>query len=146
MGAEEPARAEALAAAQRALARRDLTERELRDRLAQAGLEPAAAEEALETLRRGGLVDDERFAAERARVLVERGKGDAAIRFDLERDGVAAAQVDSALAALEPERERAERVVARRGGGSKTARLLASRGFGEEIVSLVAGGGVAQEP
>jgi len=146
MGAEEPARAEALAAAQGALARRDLTERELRDRLAQAGLEPAAAEEALETLRRGGLVDDERFAAERARVLVERGKGNAAIRFDLERHGVAAAQVDSALAALEPERERAERVVARRGGGPKTARLLASRGFGEEIVSLVAGGGVAQEP
>ena len=146
MGAEEPARAEALAAAQRALARRDLTERELRDRLAQAGLEPAAAEEALETLRRGGLVDDERFAAERARVLVERGKGNAAIRFDLERHGVATVQVDSALAALEPERERAERVVARRGGGPKTARLLASRGFGEEIVSLVAGGGVAPEP
>jgi regulatory protein len=146
MGAEEPARAEALAAAQRALVRRDLTERELRDRLAQAGLEPAAAEEALETLRRGGLVDDQRFAAERARVLVERGKGDAAIRFDLERHGVATVQVDSALAALEPERERAERVVARRGGGPKTARLLASRGFGEEIVSLVAGGGVAQEP
>ena len=146
MGAEEPARAEALAAAQRALARRDLTERELRDRLAQAGLEPVAAEEALETLRRGGLVDDQRFAAERARVLVERGKGDAAIRFDLERHGVAAAQVDSTLAALEPERERAERVVARRGGSPKTARLLASRGFGEEIVSLVAGGSVAQEP
>ena len=40
---------------------------------------------------------------------------------------------------------RAGRVVARRGGGPKTARLLASRGFGEETVSLVAGGGVAQE-
>jgi hypothetical protein len=37
-------------------------------------------------------------------------------------------------------------VVARRGGGPKTARLLASRGFGEAIVSLVAGGGIAQEP
>jgi regulatory protein len=143
---EEPARAEALAAAQRALARRDLSERELRDRLAQAGLELAAVEEALETLRRGGLVDDERFAAERARVLAGRGKGDATIRFDLERHGVAPALVESTLAALEPERERAERVVARRGGGPKTARLLASRGFGEENISLVAGGGVAQEP
>ncbi len=132
MGEEEPARAEALAAAQRALARRDLSERELRDRLAQAGLEPAAAEEALE--------------AERARVLVERGKGDAAIRLDLERRGVPPPLVETTLAALEPERERAERVVARRGGGPKTARLLASRGFGEEVVSLVAGGGVAQEP
>ena len=146
MGPEEPARAEALAAAQRALARRDLSERELRDGLVQAGLEPAAAEEALETLRRGGLVDDERFAAERARVLAERGKGNAAIRFDLERHGVAPALVDGTLAGLEPERERAERLVARRGGGEKTARLLASRGFGEEIVSLVAGAGIAQEP
>ena len=146
MGEEEPARAEALAAAQRALARRDLSERELQDRLAQAGLEPAAAEEALETLRRGGLVDDERFGAERARVLVERGKGDAVIRLDLERRGVPSPLVETTLAALEPERERAERVVARRGGGPKTARLLASRGFGEETVSLVAGGGVAQEP
>ena len=146
MGPEEPALAEALAAAQRALARRDLSERELRDRLAQAGLEPAIVEEALETLRRGGLVDDERFAAERARVLVDRGKGDSAVRFDRERHGVAPALVESTLAALEPERERAERLVARRGGGEKTARLLASRGFGEEIVSLVEGGGIAQEP
>lgn len=146
MGPEEPARAEALAAAQRALARRDLSERELRDRFMQAGLEPAAAEEALETLRRGGLVDDGRFAAERARVLTERGKGDTAIRFDLERHGVSPALVDSALAGLEPERERAERVVERRGGGLKTARLLASRGFGDEVVSLVAGAGIAREP
>jgi regulatory protein len=143
---DEPVRAVALAAALRALAGRDLSERELRDRLAQAGLEPAIVEEALETLRRGGLVDDERFAAERARVLAERGKGDSAVRFDLERHGILAELVESTLAALEPERERAECVVARRGGGPKTARLLASRGFGEEIVSLVAGGGVAQEP
>jgi regulatory protein len=146
VGPEEPARAEALAAAQVALARRDLSERELRDRLARAGVEPAAAEQALETLRRGGLVDDERFSAERARVLAERGKGDAAIRFDLERHGIAGELVDNTLAGVEPERERAERVVARRGGGPKTARLLASRGFGEAIVSLVAGGGIAQEP
>ena len=81
MAPEEPARAEALAAAQRALARRDLSERELRDRLQRAGLDPAAAEEVMEQLRRGGLVDDARFAEERARVLAERGKGDAAIRF-----------------------------------------------------------------
>jgi SOS response regulatory protein OraA/RecX len=146
VGPEEPARAEALAVAQRALARRDLSGRELRDRLAQAGLEPAIVEEALETLRRGGLVDDERFAVERARVLAERGKGDLAVRFDLERHSIPAELVESTLAALEPERERAERVVASRGGGPKTARLLASRGFGEEIVSLVAGAGVAQEP
>ena len=146
MGEEEPARAEALAAAQRALARRDLSERELRDRLAQAGLEPAAVEEALETLRRGGLVDDERFGAERARVLVERGKGDAAIRFDLERHGVALGLIERTVIALEPERDRAEKVVARRGAGPKTARLLASRGFPEEVVTLVTETDIAHGP
>lgn len=145
MAPGDPARAEALAAAQRALARRDLSERELRDRLERAGLETAAAQEALEELRRGGLVDDARFATERARVLAERGKGDAAIRFDLARHGVAAELVETTLDALEPERARAERVVARRGGGLKTARLLASRGFPQELIALVADAGIAQE-
>jgi regulatory protein len=142
---KEPARAEALAAVHRALARRDLSELELRDRLERAGLEPAAAEGTLEELRRSGLADDRRFAAERARVLAERGKGDATIRFDLERRGVAPKLVEAALAALEPESARAERVVAGRGGGLKTARLLASRGFGDELVALVAETDIAQE-
>jgi len=143
---EEPARAEALAAAQGALARRDLSERELRDRLQRAGLDPAAAEEVMEQLRRGGLVDDARFAEERARVLAERGKGDAAIRFDLERHGVALGLIERTVAALEPERDRAEKVVARRGAGPKTARLLASRGFPEEVVTLVTETDIAHGP
>ena len=146
MAPEEPARAEALAAAQRALARRDLSERELRDRLQRAGLDPAAAEEVMEQLRRGGLVDDARFAEERARVLADRGKGDAAIRFDLKRHGVAPELIERTVTALEPERVRAEKVVARRGAGPKTARLLASRGFPEELVALVAEPDIAREP
>ena len=145
MASGGPARAEALALAQRALARRDLSEHELRERLERAGLEATAADEALEQLRRSGLVDDGRFATERARVLAERGKGDAVIRFDLAGHGIAADLVESTVAALEPERARAERVVSRRGSGAKTARLLASRGFGDEIVALVAEAGIAQE-
>ena len=70
-------------------------------------------------------------------MLAERGKGDAAIRFDLERAGVDRADLEPALAELEPERERAERVVGRRGGGPSTARLLAGRGFDEDVVAAV---------
>jgi SOS response regulatory protein OraA/RecX len=79
-------------------------------------------------------VNDGRFALSRAQSLAERGKGDAAIRHDLERQGLAADEIEPALASLEPERERAERVVERRGGGPATARLLAGRGFAEDAV------------
>jgi SOS response regulatory protein OraA/RecX len=124
----------ALAVATRALARRDFSERGLRERLRRAGVTPAEAEDAVGALLRAGLVNDRRFALSRAQSLAERGKGDAAIGFDLEQQGLAADAIEVALASLEPERERAERVIARRGGGAATARLLARRGFDEDAV------------
>jgi SOS response regulatory protein OraA/RecX len=124
----------ALAVATRALARRDFSERGLRERLRRAGVTPAEAEDAVGALLRAGLVNDRRFALSRAQSLAERGKGDAAIGFDLEQQGLAADAIEVALASLEPERERAERVIARRGGGAATARLLARRGFDEDVV------------
>jgi regulatory protein len=133
---------DALAAATRALARRDYSERGLRERLVRARVEAGALEQTIDELRGVGLLDDERFAGRRAKALAERGKGDAAIRFDLRRQGVDAELVEDALAGLEPERERAARIVSRRGGGPKTARLLASRGFDREAVEAA----VAQEP
>jgi regulatory protein len=133
--AHEPAGTEALAVAMRALARREYSQRGLRERLARAGVAPQDAEEALAELRRTGLLDEGRFAAERARVLADRGRGDAAIRHELEREGLSGDEIDDALGALEPERERAERLVARRGPSAATARLLASRGFDEDVVA-----------
>src|SRR5215210_5079928 len=121
----------------RALARREHSERGLRQRLARAGVAPEAVETAVEELRRTGLLDEGRFATERARVLAERGRGDAAIRHELEREGLDGGQIEVALDALEPERERAERLVLRRGATPGTARLLASRGFGEDLVAAV---------
>jgi SOS response regulatory protein OraA/RecX len=124
----------ALAVATRALARRDFSERGLRERLQRAGISPAEAEEAVAAVLRAGLVNDGRFALSRAQSLAERGKGDAAIRYDLQQQGLALDEIEPALASLEPERERAERVIARRGGGPATARLLAGRGFAEDAV------------
>ena len=120
--------------ATRALARRDFSERELRERLRRAGVTPAEEQETLGVLLRAGLVNDARFALMHAQALAERGRGNAAIRFDLEQRGVAAEEIAAALASLEPERERAERVIARRGSGAATARLLARRGFDEDAV------------
>jgi regulatory protein len=130
-------RDEALSVATRALARREHSRRSLAERLQRAGIRESEAEEVLAELERLGLLNDGRFAFERARVLAERGKGDAAIRFDLERSGVSASTVEEALARLDPERERAERLVGRRGATPETARLLAGRGFDEDVVAAV---------
>jgi regulatory protein len=135
-------RTEALAVATRALARREHSQRSLQERLRRAGVTPGEAQSVIEELKHAGLVDDGRFAQERARVLGERGKGDAAIRFELERAGVGLPEIEAALATLDPERDRAAALVERRGATPATARLLAGRGFDEEVVTAL----VAPEP
>jgi regulatory protein len=129
-----PEPADALEVATRALARRDFSERDLRARLRRIGISRADEDETLRALQRTGLVDDSRFAHSRAQALAERGKGDGAIRFDLRRRGIAEDEIETAVASLEPERVRAEQVIARRGSGVATARLLAGRGFDEDVV------------
>jgi SOS response regulatory protein OraA/RecX len=127
-------RHEALAAAARTLRHGDHSVRALDEKLERRGASGPEREAALDTLERAGLVDDGRFAGGRARLLAERGWGDAAIKLDLERQGIDAELAGEALAALEPERERARRQAARRGGGVRAARWLAARGFGEDTV------------
>ena len=118
----------------RVLRFRDRTAAELQARLEQRGVGEAEREQALETLERIGYVDDERFARMRAEQLADRGSGDALIRDDLERRGVADDVIELAIEALEAERPRAARIADRRGRSVKTARYLASRGFGEEAL------------
>jgi regulatory protein len=124
----------ALDVATKALARRDFSERGLRERLAQAGVDPAESDRVVERLRYEGVLDESRFATNRANTLAGRGKGDAAIRFDLEAQGLPGEVIQAALAELEPERVRAERILIRRGVSPATARLLAGRGFDPEVV------------
>ncbi len=100
---QELRRAEALAVAGRALRRRDLSQRGIAERLARASVAPAAVEESLAVLSRAGLVDDARFARTRADSLAERGYGDAAIRHDLGRQGIAREVIEETLESLEPE-------------------------------------------
>jgi regulatory protein len=127
---------DAVETALRALRFRDRTAAELEARLEQRGVGEAERVQALETLERIGYVDDERFALARAERLAERGSGDALIRDDLERRGLATDIVELAIGTLEPERERAARIADRRGRSAKTARYLASRGFGEDALDV----------
>jgi SOS response regulatory protein OraA/RecX len=143
---QELRRAEALAVAARALRRQDLSERGIAERLSRASVAPAAVEESLAVLARSGLVDDARFARTRAETLAERSYGDAYIRHDLDRRGVAPDVIEAALESLETESERARLLVERRGPGLGTARYLASKGFGEEALEAAAGADFAPDP
>ena len=84
-------RPDAFETALRALRARDRSVAELADRLERRGVGEDERAEVLERLDRVGYVDDERFARQRAAGLAERGAGDALIRDDLERRGVAGA-------------------------------------------------------
>jgi len=137
--ARERRRAQALAAAGRTLRARDLPARALDVRLERRGIRAADRARALSTLQGAGLVDDGRFARNRALALAGRCLGDAAIRFDLEEYGVEPELVEEAVEGLEPESARAERIVASRGRSPATARFLARKGFGEAAVESAAG-------
>lgn len=137
--AHERRRARALAAAGSALRVRDLPARRLEQRLERSGIPRTARVEAMTALRNAGIVDDERFACSRALALAGRGAGDTAIRYDLRRQGLSRELVERALSDLEPESERAARIIAVRGRSPATARFLARKGFGEETVESAAG-------
>jgi regulatory protein len=144
--ARELRRARAVDTALRAVSRREQSTAELDRRLRQRGFAPGLREETLNRLERVGLVDDERYAMRRAESLSERGQGDEAIRWRLERDGVARETAAKAVASLPPERQRARLVVAAQGTGVRTARELARRGFGEDAVEEALGEVVADAP
>jgi SOS response regulatory protein OraA/RecX len=102
-------------------------------------VDETARADALDTLERVGYVDDARFAASRAETLAARGYGDEGIRLLLEADGVGVEALDAALAGLEPEVERARRLVARLGRTPRVAAQLQRKGFGGDAVEAALG-------
>jgi SOS response regulatory protein OraA/RecX len=129
--------------ATRSLARGDRTRRELDERLERAGIAAGEREAALETLERIGYVDDARVAVSRAEALAARGQGDGAIRFDLERRGLAVEHVEAAVAALRPEPERARELAERLGRTPKTLAQLRRKGFAADSLESAFGDVIA---
>jgi SOS response regulatory protein OraA/RecX len=132
-------RAEALEAATRTIARRDVSTQRVRERLAARGVRPAAAESAVATLAGAGVLDDTRTARSRAHALAERGWGDAAVAARLAGEGFGAEDVESALAGVAPEVDRAAALAAGADDPRAAWRLLARRGFGPETIEDVVG-------
>lgn len=128
----------ALTTAASALAAHDRSRARLDAELERRGVRGPERAGALETMARLGYLDDARFAAGRAQALAARGHGDEAIRFDLDRQGLAAERILAALGALEPEAERA-RALAAGLGAAKAARRLAGKGFSAETIESVLG-------
>ena len=118
----------------RALTRREHSRAALDARLARLGVTDADRREVVERAEGAGLVDDARFADRRAQQLAERGAGDLLVLDDLARQGIREEIARAAAAALEPEAERAARIVETRGVNARTIRFLASRGFSEEAL------------
>jgi SOS response regulatory protein OraA/RecX len=137
--AQELRRTRALARAERALAVRDRSRHELETQLARAGIASSARAAALATLVDAGLVDDARVAQARAGELARRGYGDAAIRHDLRRRQLPAEAVEEAVAALEPELERARELLVADGTNPRVLRRLSARGFSRETLDELAG-------
>ncbi len=117
-----------------ALARGDLTSAQLEQKLLKAGYEPEECADALARAAEDGYLDDARVAVERARRLAERDASDEAIRADLASRGVSDEQIEAALAQAAPEADRAERLAARLGGGTRAARALLRKGYPEDLV------------
>jgi SOS response regulatory protein OraA/RecX len=130
-------RAEALTKASRMLARRPLPRALLEDRLEKKGVAPVALGEAVEALEQAQYLNDRSYALERAGSLAERSYGDAAIRYILEQERVGSELIEEAVAALEPELERAKAQLASTGSRQRTLRRLATRGFSAETLEDV---------
>jgi regulatory protein len=131
-----------LEVAARALRRRDRSRRDVDERLQRAGVADEARSETLDRLERIGYLDEERFATSRAATLADRGQGDAAIRADLEAQGIDGERIEAALGGLPLEQERAAALVGRLGASSRTANRLLRKGFAPELVEELLGGSV----
>jgi SOS response regulatory protein OraA/RecX len=135
--ARELRRAKALAVATRSLATSSRSRRELERRLDRAGHTASAREDAVAGLARAGLLDDTRLAEARAELLARRGYGDAGIRADLQRRLISADIAADAVAALEPELERAQRLLAGQCLTPALIRRLSTRGFSRDTLDEV---------
>lgn len=138
----------------RLLAGRARSRHELLTALERKGFSARVREAALARLEGWGYLDDERFARERAAVLLRRGRyGPQEVQQRLEAHGLSREAASEAVAevsgALEFDVEAAARQVLERRGLSgrslgarehaRAGRLLFSRGFSEDVIHRVLG-------
>ena len=113
------------------LSRREHSRRELARKLAERGVAPAEADEAVAELARQGWQDDARYAAALARSRAQGGYGPVWIRAELRTHGLSETLIETALDACEMDWGRSARqLLCRRFGSQRasTRQELARRG------------------
>ena len=130
------------------LARRDFAAGELTARLQQDGHANDAVAAVVADLTAGGILDDSRFATQYVAYHAERGQGPRRIAPELAKRGVAAADIEAALAAGPDWSARAREVRIRRFGltlpqswaeKAKQGRFLQYRGFSSDHIRSALG-------
>ena len=130
------------------LARRDYACGELARKLSERGLTAPVIQALIAELRARRLLDDERYAGHFVQYRSARGQGPARIRRELEQAGVAAGQIDAALAQVSDWVELARQVRRRRFGAKppvswpekgRQARFLQYRGFSNDHIRSALG-------
>jgi regulatory protein len=130
------------------LARRDFAAGELSARLQQDGYPNEAVAAAIADLTAGRILDDSRFATQFVAYHADRGQGPRRIALELTRRGVAAADIEAAVASGPDWSARAREVRIRRFGltlpeswaeKAKQGRFLQYRGFSSDHVRSALG-------
>ena len=129
--------------------RRDHGARELAERLVARGFTRAAADEAVEGLRRERLVDDDRFAEHFVAYHASRGRGPVGVAHRLREAGVPADTIAAAVNATDADWRRRAAEARRKRFGAKLpatwaekgrqARFLTQRGFSADQVRAAVG-------
>ncbi len=133
------------------LARREHSVFELREKLLAREFPPDEVEQTLDALIADGLLSEQRFIDSFLASYTRRGHGPLWLRAELERRGIAGAQVAEALAAQEIDWPAQARAVREKRFGpdqpadykerARQSRFLQYRGFSSEQVRAACGGG-----
>jgi regulatory protein len=129
------------------LARREHSVAELREKLASRGFEPEEIDTTLAVLMDDGLLSEDRFVENFVGSYTRRGHGPIWLRAELERRGIAGAQITETLANMDVDWVEAAETVRRKRFGAKVpadfkeqarqARFLQYRGFTAEQARAV---------
>jgi regulatory protein len=91
--------------------RRSYSEKSLYDKLLQKGYDEDASKAAVARLKELDYINDEKYALSYAKYLYAKGKGELAIRNELEQKGISKDLINKTLSSFDPEGESYEQII-----------------------------------
>jgi len=127
--------------------RRSYSEKSLSDKLLLKGYEPGNIKSAVARLLELGYINDEKYAAAYAKYLFDKGKGELAVRKELEEKGISKDLINKTLSSLKTQEEPYEQIIKtikskfknfnanNAGQARRAANYFLRRGFSSEDIS-----------